>query len=56
MIETIILILIVVVAVWYLFRRFTLALRAKNPSCGCGSCESCPAAPKDKPGDRETDI
>ncbi len=45
MIEAIILIVIVAVAVWYLLRRFTAAVKAENPSCGCGGCEGCPAGP-----------
>lgn len=46
--ETIIVILIVAVAVWYLYRRIVCAVKADSPSCGCGGCGGCPAQPLKK--------
>lgn len=47
MIQTLIMILIVAVAVWYLYRRFRATFKAENGSCGCGGCSGCPAGPID---------
>jgi hypothetical protein len=44
--ENVIFGIIVVVAVWYVIRYIWRALKHKNASCGCGDCDSCPAAPK----------
>ncbi len=44
MIEAIVLTIIVSLAVWYLLRWFKAAVKAENPTCGCGGCQSCPAA------------
>ena len=41
--ETILVIIAVGVAVWYLYRTFARSLSAGNPSCGCGGCTNCPA-------------
>jgi hypothetical protein len=54
-VETLILIVSVAVAVCYLIRRFMAAIRAEHPACGCGCCEICPAAGKNKSDHRETD-
>jgi hypothetical protein len=45
MIQTLIMILIVAAAVWYLYRRFSATLRSENASRGCGGCDGCPAGP-----------
>jgi hypothetical protein len=44
--ETIIVVIVVSVAVWYLYRRFVCTAKAENPSCSCGGCDSCPSAQK----------
>jgi hypothetical protein len=44
--ETIIFGIVVAVAIWYLYRRFVRTVKSENPSCGCGACDSCPAAQK----------
>jgi hypothetical protein len=36
--ETIVLFIVVALAVGYLYRRFSSALKTKTPSCGCGEC------------------
>ncbi|MCD4718527.1 MAG: FeoB-associated Cys-rich membrane protein [Desulfobacula sp.] len=38
--ENIIIILAVVLAVWYLYRRYKKTFGSENPSCG-GSCNGC---------------
>jgi hypothetical protein len=36
--DTIVLFIVVALAVGYLYRRFSSALKTKTPSCGCGEC------------------
>jgi len=50
LIQTLIMILIVAAAVWYLYRRFTATFRSQNRSCGCGGCDGCPAEPVEPAG------
>ncbi|MFP4087477.1 MAG: hypothetical protein ACLFUL_11860 [Desulfobacteraceae bacterium] len=39
--DTLIIILIALLATGYLLRRFGCALKGKQASCGCGTCGGC---------------
>ncbi len=53
--ELLLITLIVAAAVWYLFRHFSRALKAKDSSCGFGACRNCPAARKDESENQGTE-
>jgi hypothetical protein len=44
--ETIVVILIVALAVWYLYRTFSKSFKGGQSSCGCGGCDGCSNAPQ----------
>ena len=45
--ETIIIIIAVVIAVWFLYRRIARTVKGDSPSCGCGGGgDGCPSAPQ----------
>ncbi len=53
--ESVIVILVVAVASWYLWTRFARALKNEAPSCGCGgSCGCCPSKSIAESKDGET--
>jgi hypothetical protein len=47
--QTIIVIVIGALAVWYLYRTFSRSVKGGPSSCGCGGCHGCPAAPGTDP-------
>jgi hypothetical protein len=48
-IQTIVIIFIFALAVWYLYRRFKGIADPNHSSCGCGGCGGCSEEPKMTP-------
>jgi hypothetical protein len=44
--ETLLIIVITIAAVWYLYRKFAGPVRKGGPSCGCGGCNACGSVSK----------